>query len=232
MQRIVAALGKTTVALHQIGHDGNLRAHDDLVVTEPHFFGECRRTQGALEHGVHVHVLRGARLGRLRVGVHHVGEQVLIKRPPVHPDAHRLVMIDRRLHDRREIRVAMLRADIARVDPVLVERGRALRVLREQEVPVVVEVADKWDIQPAIFQSLPDLGDGLCRFVVVDSDPHFLRTSLEQCGDLIRRAGGIRRIGVGHRLHHDGRGGADRDTAHLGGDGGTTSAKAVNGRHH
>ena len=50
----------------------------------------------------------------------------------------------RDLADRRELLVAPLAgADVAGIDPVLVERARAVGKLRQQEVAVVVEVADE-----------------------------------------------------------------------------------------
>ena len=59
-------------------------------------------------------------------------------------------MIARDLADGRELLVAALAgADVARVDAVLVERGGAGRIAGEQQVPVVVEVADERRVQPA-----------------------------------------------------------------------------------
>ena len=66
----------------------------------------------------------------------------LVERAPVDADAHRLVVVDRDPDDRREVLVVALGADVARVDPVLGERRGHLRVLDQQLVAVVVEVAD------------------------------------------------------------------------------------------
>ena len=80
------------------------------------------------------------------VRVHELGQELLVERAPVDPDADRLVVLDGDPDDRREVLVVPLRADVARVDPVLGEGGRGLRVLRQQEVAVVVEVADDRDV--------------------------------------------------------------------------------------
>ena len=94
---------------------------------EPDLLGERGRAQRALEHRLDVDVLRVARLRRARVRVHHLREQVLVERAPVHADAHRLVVLDGDLDDRAEVLVAPLAADVARVDAVLGERARAVR---------------------------------------------------------------------------------------------------------
>ena len=80
---------------------------------------------------------------RLGVLVHQVREQLLIERAPVGADAHRLVVLDRHLDDGGELPVLLvLEADVAGIDAVLVERLGAGRMIGQQLVADVVEVAD------------------------------------------------------------------------------------------
>ena len=132
MERIVASCRKTSITFHEVRHDGNFCTDNDLVVREPHLFGQCRRTERALQHGVHVDILRITRRVGAGVSVHHLREQVLVERAPVHADAHRLVVIDRRLHDGREVCIAALGADVPGIDAILVQRCRARRVFGQQ----------------------------------------------------------------------------------------------------
>ena len=98
---------------------------------------------GALHHGVRCVTSRASRGSRLpRVGVHHLGEEVLVEAPPVDADADGLAVVDGHLDDGAEVLVVVLAPDVARVDAVLGERPRAVGVLREEHVAVVVEVAD------------------------------------------------------------------------------------------
>jgi hypothetical protein len=49
------------------------------------------------------------------------------------------------IDDGPKILVVSLTADVTRVDPVLRQRLRASRILREKQVPIVVKVADDGD---------------------------------------------------------------------------------------
>ena len=72
------------------------------------------------------------------------GQQFLVERAPVGADAHRLAVLDRLLDDGAELAVLLvLEADIAGIDPVLVERLGAGRMVGQQLVADVVEVADE-----------------------------------------------------------------------------------------
>jgi hypothetical protein len=111
-----------------------------------------------------------------------------------------------------ELAVLLLaEADIAGVDAVLGERLGAGRMLAEERVAVVVEVADQRHLAADRIQPLADprhRGGGL---MGVDGEPHQLRTRVRQRLDLGRGSFGIGGVGVGHRLHHDGRAAADQD---------------------
>ena len=111
-------------------------------MAEAGLLGQLGRAHRRLDHRLDHHVARVARRGGARVRVHQLGQELLVERAPVDADADRLVVVDGDLDDRREVLVVALRADVARVDPVLRERRRHLRVLDQELVAVVVEVAD------------------------------------------------------------------------------------------
>ena len=103
----------------------------------------CADCSGARHHGVQRDVARVLGLRQQRVLVHHAREQRRIERAPVDADAHRLAILDGHFDHGAEV-VVRLAADIrvAGIDAVLGERARALRIFLEQQVAVVVEVAD------------------------------------------------------------------------------------------
>jgi hypothetical protein len=86
-----------------------------------------------------------AETGRaLSVLVHQPGQEFLVERAPVDADADRLVVFHRDFDDLRELGVALgLEADIAGVDPVLVERARAVGIVGQELVADIVEIADQ-----------------------------------------------------------------------------------------
>ena len=137
--------------------------------------GQLGRAHRRLEHRLDHHVAGVARRGGAGVGVHQLGQERLVERAPVDADADRLVVVDGDLDDRREVLVVALRADVARVDPVLGERRRHLRVLDQQLVAVVVEVADDRDVDAEAADLADHLRDGRRGGVRVDRDPDELR---------------------------------------------------------
>src|SRR5258708_3636003 len=181
MQGVVATGGELAVHVHQVPHTRDLGGQDDAIVRKPTLLGQLGGADGALHHGIHGDVARVARLGRLGVLVHQLGEQLLVERSPVHPDTHRLAVGDGHFHDLAEVGVVVLGAHVAGVDTVLGERLRARRILGEQQVPVVVEVANDGDVHLG-----HDRRDGGRRSVVIDGDPHQLRARLGQ-GPNLRR---------------------------------------------
>ena len=90
----------------------------------------------ALHDGVHRDVARVERRGRLRVGVHHLGEELLVEAAPVDPDAHGLAVVDGHLDDGAEVLVVVLAPDIAGIDAVLGERAGAGRILVRSTWPL------------------------------------------------------------------------------------------------
>ena len=181
--------------------------------------GARGRQQRRLHHRLVRDGARVVRRRRRRVLVHQVGQQLLIERAPVDADAHRLVVLDRHLDDRGELRVALvLEADIAGIDAVLVERLGAGRIVGQQRVAVVMEVADDRHVHAHLRQPLLDVRHGGGGLVAVDRDAHDFGAGAGQRRHLARGALDVGRVGVGHRLHDDRRVAADGDAADIDGD--------------
>ncbi len=152
--------------------------------------------------------------GEQRVFVHQLGQQFLIERTPIGADPHRLVVLVRDLDDVGELGVALvLEADIAGIDAVFVERLGAGRIIRQQLVADIVEIADQGRGDAALAQAVADMRHGGGGFFAIDRDAHQFGAGARQRGDLGDRALDIGGVGVGHRLHHDRRTAADGDIA-------------------
>ena len=208
VQRIVGARGQPPVHVHEILHARDLRGEDDAVVAQATLLGQLRRANGALHHGVEHDVAGLARSGLARVGVHHLGEEQLVEAPPVDADAHGLAVLQRHLDDGPEVLVVVLAADVARVDAQLGQGPGARRILLEEHVAVVVEVADDGDVDGG-----DDVRNGAGRRLVVDRHAHQLAARRVQGAHLGDRAGDVGGVGVGHRLDHDGAVAADLHSA-------------------
>ena len=131
-------------------------------------------------------------------------------------------MLNGQLDDRAEILVPALATDISRIDAVLRQRARAIGILCQQQVSVVMKITDDGNTDSHIHKPRSDFGDGGCGFVVVHGNADQLRAGVRESGNLRsspRRVGGIR---VRHGLHDDRISGADGNGADPGGDGGTT----------
>ena len=166
------------------------------------------------------HDVRGIeRFGALRVLVHQARQQVLIETAPVDADAHRLLVAACDLDHLGELRVALAAAtDVAGIDPVLVQRLGARRMLLEQLVPVEVKVTDQRHAHAGPLQALADdrhLRRGLGR---VDRDAHQLGAGARQRLHLFGGGLGVGGVGIGHRLHHDRCAAADLNTTDEDGD--------------
>ena len=151
------------------------------------------------------------------VGIHHLGEQLLIETAPVHADANRFSSVDRDLNDRAKIIVATFGADIAGVDAVFRQRARARGILREQQMAVIVEVPDHRHIDFG-----DDGGHGTGRVVGIDRHTHEFTAGCVQRTHLRGGCGRIGRIGIGHGLDDDRVRTANQNAAHADRYGGTS----------
>ena len=210
---MIAAGGQPAVDVDQVLHARHLGRQDDPVVRQAGLLGQLGRTDRRFEHGRDHHLARVVRLERPGVLVHQPGEEILVERAPVDADADRLPFLDGDSRDRPEVGVAALRADVPRVDAVLVESARHRRVLRQEPVAVVVEIPDDRHADAETAHLAHDLGDGRGGRVVVDGDPHQLAAGVGEGHDLERGRVGVGRVGVGHRLDGDRVATADRHAA-------------------
>ena len=85
-----------------------------------------------------------------------------------------------------------------------------------------MEVADDRRTQTLLLESFDDVGDGLGRIVIVDSDADDFAAGPRQSGHLLDCSGNIRGVGIGHGLHHNRCTAADADAADGGGEGFST----------
>ncbi len=152
--------------------------------------------------------------GEARVLVHQFGQQFLVERAPIGADADRLVVLVGDLDDVGELGVALvLEADIAGIDAVFVQRLGASRIVGEQLVADVMEVADQGRGDAALAQAVADMRHGGGGFLAIHRDANHLGAGARQRCDLGDGAVDIGGVGVGHRLHHDRRAPADGDIA-------------------
>ena len=110
-------------------------------MAETRLLRQGRRTHGALHHGIpqdgspFLGLLPGSVL------VHQSRKESLVQRAPIHADPHRFLVFHGNPDNGLEIVIPAGRADVARVDAVLGQRPGSIRVLGQEDVSVVVEVA-------------------------------------------------------------------------------------------
>ena len=219
MERVVALPGERAVDRDQVLHRRDLAGEHDLVRAEAERAGAF----GAADRRRHQRVPghRGGVLGRFaaRVLVHHLGQQLLVEAAPVDPDADRAAVFQRDLDHGRELGVALgAEADIAGIDAVLGERLGAGRVLGQQLVADIVEVADQRHADALGIQRVADARHRGCGLFAVDGDADDLRPGAGERRRLRRRPLHVGGVGVGHRLDDDRAIAADRHVAHIYGD--------------
>ncbi len=220
MQRELRAGGEKAIDRDQILHGADLGREHDAVGAETKLDGPVGAQQRRLHDRLVHYLARVLGLGRRRVLVHQPREQVLVEASPIHADAHRLVVFERDLDDLGELPVALvLEADIAGIDAIFGERRRASRMLFQQRVAVIVEVADQRRLEPKNVEPLADVRYGGGGLGAIHGDAHQLRAGARQRRDLRRRGIDIGRVGIGHRLHDDRRVATDGDAADRDGNG-------------
>ena len=88
---------------------------------------------------------------------------------------------------------------------------------REQQMAVVMKVANQRSRTASVHHSLLDFGDGGGGFGDVDGDAHHLGAGLPELDALLRRSRRIRGLGHRHRLDDDWSAPADGEMAHANG---------------
>src|SRR3981189_3127806 len=119
-------------------------------------------------------------------------------------------MLDGILDDGAELAVLLLlEADIARVDAVFVERLGAGRMVGEQLVADIVEVAAARDMPANLEQEFLDVGHGGPRLLATDGDAPDLGTGGRERRALLLLPAANAGVCSGRRLDHDRRAAAD-----------------------
>ena len=150
----------------------------------------------------------------VRVLLHLRDDELLIERAAVDADAHRPAIVDRDFADRRELLVAPLAgADVAGIDPVLVERSRTLRIFGQQQMAVVMEIADERRVAAGVEHALFDFWNRSRRFGNVHRHADHFRSGFGELEALLGRRARVARVGHRHRLHDDRRTAANLDAA-------------------
>ena len=173
VQRIVAAAGKLPVHGDQILDAAHFAREHDAISGQTQAFSARRRferrgDQRLPRYGVGIDRFCGA-----CVLIHEPRKQLLIEAAPVDADSHGLVVAAGHLDQRRELLVALgTPPDIARVDPVLCQRPRAIGVLGEKLVPVEMEIAHQGHVATHRVQALANARDLRRRLSGVDGDTH------------------------------------------------------------
>ena len=204
MQGVGAAVCKHVVDADQILQGRYFCRDDDAISTETQLLRTRSRAQSGLDNGFVQHRTRAFRCRRRGILIHQVGEQFLIEAAPIDADADRLAPLQRHLNDGRKLRIALvLEADVAGIDPILVERLRAGRIFRQQLVADIVEISHDRHLDAHAVQLFADVRHGLRGLVPVNRNAHQLGTRARQCRDLPHSAVDIGRIGIGHRLDND-----------------------------
>jgi len=102
-----------------------------------------------------------------------------------------------------QIRVAgAANAGVSGIDSVLGQIARALGILGEQHVPVVVEVADNGYAHALSVEFLDNAGNRSGGLIVINRDAHQFRSGARQGSALLHRRSNVGCVGIRHRLHH------------------------------
>ena len=233
MERLLRLACQVAIDGDEVARARDLARDDDLVLAQAGLEGEGGRLHGGDHHALVQDVLRTPAQVAVGVLLHLGNDEFLVERSAIDADTHGLAVIDGHLADGGELFIAATAgADVAGIDAVLVERRGAVRVAREQEVAVVVEVADERCGAAGVEHPLLDLGDGGSRFRQVDRDAHEFGPGLGQLDALLRRGGRVGRVGHRHRLDHDGRAAANLHVADLDADGLVEPHRSRHRRHH
>jgi hypothetical protein len=99
-------------------------------------------------------------------------EQFAIQRTPIRADTNRLAMLHRLVDDRAKLPITLFaKTDIARIDPVFVERLGTGGMIRQQLMPDIVEITHQRHGHAALEQPFPDFRHGCRRFIPIHRDP-------------------------------------------------------------
>ena len=143
MQRLFGFRGEIAVNSDEVAGPRGLARNDDLVVTEAGFEGEFGRFQGGNDHALVDDFFR--LFAEIFVGIflHLAHDELLIEGAAVHADADGLAVITRYFANSGELFIAALAcANVTRINAVFVELPGAFGIFGEQDVAVVVKIAN------------------------------------------------------------------------------------------
>ena len=216
MQRLFGFRGEIAVNSDEVAGPRGLARNDDLVVTEAGFEGEFGRFQGGNDHALVDDFFR--LFAEIFVGIflHLAHDELLIEGAAVHADANGLAVITRDFADGGELFIAALAcANVTRINAVFVELPGAFGIFGEQDVAVVVKIANDGRAAADVQHALLDFGHGGGGFGDVHRPAHDFGASFGQFHGLLESGlyvGGVR---VGHGLHGDGGVAAHLDVSDL-----------------
>ena len=128
----------------------------------------------------------------------------MIERAPVHADANRLLILDSNFDHGAEVGIVFAAdAHVARIDAVLGQSSGAVWIFLEQQMSVVMEVADNGDVDALLVELLDDGGDCGSGLFVIDRDANQFGAGARQRSHLLDGRGNVCGIGVCHGLHHN-----------------------------
>ena len=120
----------------------------------------------------HDYVARIAGLSAACVVVHQAGEKILIQRSPVDTNPNRLLVFQSDFDDRSEIVVVLAaHSNIAGIDSIFVERCCTIWILAQQNVPVVMKIANNRRCNVPIPQTIYDFAYSSGSFARIDRNP-------------------------------------------------------------
>ena len=161
VQRVIGAPRQLAIDGDEVLHARHLARQDDPVAGQPDLLGPGGGFERRSHHRMAHDRGRVERLGTLAVLVHDARQQVLVEAAPVDPDAHRLVVPAGQFDHLGELLVLFpAEADVARVDAVLGQCFGAGRVVGQQAMAVVMEIADQRHVAVQPVQVLADFRYG------------------------------------------------------------------------
>ncbi len=216
MQRLFGFAGKVAIDGDEVAGARSFARNNNLVVSQTRFKREFRGLHGGQHHAV-VDDFFGF-LAEILVGVllHFQHDQLLIERAAIDADAYRFAVVARDFANGGELFITALAcADIAGIDAIFVQRLGAIGIFREQNVAVVMKVADDRNIATSCEKTILDFGDSGSGFRNVDGPAHDFRASFGKFQSLLQSAFNIGGVRVGHGLDDDRSAAADADVSDI-----------------
>ena len=172
--------------------------------------------EGAFDDGVEGDFAGVEGLVEFGVFVHHPGEERAVEGAPVDADADGTIVLNGAFDHGAEV-VVGLAADVyvAGVDAVFGEGACAVWILTQEQVAVVMEVADQRDGNTMQHERVFNFGNCCCGCVGVDRDTDNFGAGFGEFHDLLCGGCYILRICIRHGLNHDRIGATDFDATDI-----------------